>query len=143
MGPSKLVSTFPRLHKKASNDSLLNHIRLGDRVEIYWPKMKQYYPGMVTLKTRSGKHRVEYDDGDVEVLRMEKEKWRFCNESAERIAIYILGSMKERKTDDQSNNPSPEAIDKLELEKLPWTRVQEANILVYNVRIPRGLAVTA
>lgn len=93
---SERVNTRSTTHSK-TRDNLLRHLHVGDRVEVYWPIMKQYYPGKVAERTQAGRHRIEYDDGDIEVLQMEEEQWRFCDESAERIAAYILGSMKKER----------------------------------------------
>lgn len=56
--------------------------------------MEKYYPGKVAKLVGRGRHRVEYDDGDVEVLCMRNEIWRFCEESAERVVACILSSLK-------------------------------------------------
>jgi len=43
------------------------HGLVGHRIEVYWPKEKQWYAGcIVSYDARQEKHRVMYDDGDKE-----------------------------------------------------------------------------
>jgi len=42
---------------------------IGDRVSVFWPKQKSFYPGFISRladpsETHLGSHYVEYDDGD-------------------------------------------------------------------------------
>lgn len=49
---------------------------IGCRIKIWWPMDKKFYEGVVkSFDTHKSKHVVLYDDGDVEVLRLEKECW--------------------------------------------------------------------
>lgn len=49
---------------------------IGCRIKIWWPMDKKFYEGVVkSFDTQKSKHVVLYDDGDVEVLRLEKECW--------------------------------------------------------------------
>lgn len=90
-GPSTFAenSTTP-----LGNAHLLKFLHVGDTVEVYWPLMHQFYQGRVVRQENGGRHRIEYDDGDVEVLLMRDEIWRFRGESAERVVVHILGSLK-------------------------------------------------
>lgn len=54
---------------------------VGTRLQVYWRKSRKYFSGQVTQYiAESGQHRVEYDDGDVEVLAMEGERWRLLEQ---------------------------------------------------------------
>ena len=52
---------------------------LNKRIEVFWPDDNKFYRGTVG-GTYDAKGRVEvvYDDGDVEVLDLNKEKWNYC-----------------------------------------------------------------
>ena len=49
---------------------------VGTRIEVYWPKEKKYFPGIIEKITFSGRVRVAYNDGDSEMLLLSKEVWR-------------------------------------------------------------------
>ena len=51
--------------------------KVGDKIGVYWPDDDVHYPGTVASFNKEGKARVEYDDGDVETLRLEEEKWYY------------------------------------------------------------------
>ncbi|XP_047968754.1 sister chromatid cohesion protein PDS5 homolog A-like isoform X1 [Salvia hispanica] len=49
---------------------------IGCRIKVWWPVDKLYYEGVVkSFDTEKNKHVVLYDDGDVEVLRLDRERW--------------------------------------------------------------------
>ena len=66
--------------KKNENDTLCNSMKgdgaVGMRVDVFWPKEKKYYRGIVnSFDADSQRHHVIYDDGDEEkALNFEKEK---------------------------------------------------------------------
>jgi len=48
---------------------------VGWRIGVWWGDDKRFYPGYVSrFRPNSGKYHIEYDDGDVEWLNLEKEK---------------------------------------------------------------------
>lgn len=65
------------LAKCTSNESGGHTTDLVDcRIKVWWPMDKRFYEGMVkSYDPDKKKHVVLYDDGDVEVLRLEKERW--------------------------------------------------------------------
>ncbi|KAG2611293.1 sister chromatid cohesion protein PDS5 homolog A-like isoform X2 [Panicum virgatum] len=49
---------------------------VGHRIKVWWPLDKRFYGGVVqSYDSSKKKHTVLYDDGDVEVLNLAKEKW--------------------------------------------------------------------
>ncbi|KAG0495215.1 hypothetical protein HPP92_006209 [Vanilla planifolia] len=55
---------------------------VGSRIKVWWPLDKRFYEGIVhSYVPETGKHNILYDDGDVEVLRLEKEKWELIPNS--------------------------------------------------------------
>ncbi|ESQ39921.1 hypothetical protein EUTSA_v10000739mg [Eutrema salsugineum] len=57
--------------KKLATDELI-----GCRIEVWWPMDKRFYEGTVkSYDSTKQKHVILYEDGDVEVLRLDKERW--------------------------------------------------------------------
>ena len=53
-----------------------HELQVGDKIEVYWPLDDQYYPGPVSdYSEATGKHRIAYDNGQVENLKMKEENW--------------------------------------------------------------------
>lgn len=49
----------------------------GQRLQVYWPLDKAWYPGRVLSFTETqGATQVVYDDGDVEMLHLVMERYR-------------------------------------------------------------------
>ncbi|KZV51246.1 hypothetical protein F511_05903 [Dorcoceras hygrometricum] len=49
---------------------------VGCTIKVWWPMDKQFYEGIVkSFDTEKKKHVILYEDGDVEVLRLDKERW--------------------------------------------------------------------
>ena len=66
-----------------------NILNVGDRVKVFFPMDNKYYEETAThINTRTGTHRITYDDGDQEVLKMENEQYysteqgNTCNKSS-------------------------------------------------------------
>ncbi|XP_031491838.2 LOW QUALITY PROTEIN: sister chromatid cohesion protein PDS5 homolog A-like [Nymphaea colorata] len=54
---------------------------IGCRVKVWWPMDKRFYKGVVqSFDVSKKKHVIVYDDGDVETLKLEKEKWERIND---------------------------------------------------------------
>ncbi|EPS63564.1 hypothetical protein M569_11220, partial [Genlisea aurea] len=50
---------------------------VGCKIKVWWPMDEKYYEGIVkSFDEKKKKHVVLYDDGDVEVLRLDKERWK-------------------------------------------------------------------
>lgn len=69
--------------------------RIGDAIEVYWPEDSTHYAGCVTaFNIKSGRHRVEYFDGDVENLYLKDEQWRLVKRASLMPAtVQHLGSI--------------------------------------------------
>ncbi|CAA2986797.1 sister chromatid cohesion PDS5 homolog A isoform X1 [Olea europaea subsp. europaea] len=53
---------------------------IGCRIKVWWPMDKKFYEGVVkSFDTQKMKHVILYDDGDVEVLRLDKERWELVD----------------------------------------------------------------
>jgi len=54
-----------------------SQLEVGSNVEVYWPIEKQFYPGVVnSFDEESGKHLINYLDGDTEDLNLSDEIWK-------------------------------------------------------------------
>ncbi|MED6131709.1 hypothetical protein PIB30_012146 [Stylosanthes scabra] len=53
---------------------------IGCRIKVWWPMDKEFYEGTIkSYDPSKGKHVILYEDGDVEVLRLEKERWELVD----------------------------------------------------------------
>ncbi|XP_057415482.1 sister chromatid cohesion protein PDS5 homolog A-like isoform X2 [Lotus japonicus] len=53
---------------------------IGCRIKVWWRKDKKFYLGTIkSYDPLKGKHVMLYDDGDVEILRLEKERWELID----------------------------------------------------------------
>ncbi|MFS7911830.1 putative sister chromatid cohesion protein Pds5 [Helianthus anomalus] len=50
---------------------------VGSRIEVWWPADRMYYPGVVTFfDFKKKRHKVLYDDGDVELINLKRQRWK-------------------------------------------------------------------
>ncbi|XP_048133301.1 sister chromatid cohesion protein PDS5 homolog C-like isoform X2 [Rhodamnia argentea] len=50
---------------------------VGSKIKVWWPLDKQYYEGVIeAFDSVQKRHKVLYEDGDVEILNLEAEKWK-------------------------------------------------------------------
>lgn len=73
----------------ARNEYLLDLVRIGDTIEVWWPMDKRYYRGVVQSKKSKGYHKIHYNDGDEEDLLLENEQWRLIGDAAQRIREIV------------------------------------------------------
>ncbi|MQM03150.1 hypothetical protein Taro_035926 [Colocasia esculenta] len=110
----KQKRSFTGLEKCSSEKSKTDDSELvGCRIKIWWPLDKQFYEGTVqSYDTRKKKHVILYDDGDVEVLHLNKEKWELLNSNftAKKVPSLLCPSCSRPQED--SKNISPEDISK-------------------------------
>ncbi|KAK1317916.1 DNA mismatch repair protein MSH6 [Acorus calamus] len=53
---------------------------IGSRIKVWWPMDKEFYEGIVQSYDQGmKKHTILYDDGDVEVLQLDKERWELID----------------------------------------------------------------
>ncbi|PIN12278.1 Sister chromatid cohesion complex Cohesin, subunit PDS5 [Handroanthus impetiginosus] len=83
-GSTKKQKPKTGLGKCTTKDSATSAEELiGCRVKVWWPMDKQYYEGVVkSYDTQKKKHVILYDDGDVEVLRLERERWELLDNNS-------------------------------------------------------------
>ncbi|XP_072971563.1 sister chromatid cohesion protein PDS5 homolog C-like isoform X2 [Typha angustifolia] len=69
----------------ASKESIdLDESLVGSKIKVWWPDDKRFYNGMVSsFNPASKKHKILYNDGDVEVLLLSKERWEFVGGDTE------------------------------------------------------------
>ncbi|KAK7260938.1 hypothetical protein RIF29_27239 [Crotalaria pallida] len=57
---------------------------VGSRVKVWWPEDEMFYEGIIASFSASRKtHKVNYDDGDVEILNLKKERWEIIEGGAD------------------------------------------------------------
>ncbi|XP_047942253.1 sister chromatid cohesion protein PDS5 homolog A [Salvia hispanica] len=65
---------------------------IGSRIKVWWPMDKKFYEGVIkSFDTHKKKHVIVYDDGDVEVLRLDRERWELVENN---LKSKQLGSSK-------------------------------------------------
>ncbi|XP_030473954.2 sister chromatid cohesion protein PDS5 homolog A [Syzygium oleosum] len=53
---------------------------IGCKIKVWWPMDKRFYQGTIkSYDTEKKKHVVLYEDGDVEILNLEKERWELMD----------------------------------------------------------------
>ncbi|KAI4311859.1 hypothetical protein MLD38_036722 [Melastoma candidum] len=120
--PSALHSSSSKLGKCTSRkDNLLEDL-IGCRIKVWWPMDKQFYEGTVKSYDLSrSRHVVLYDDGDVEILNLEKEKWEIVNKghkAAKRLKSFKASAMKKMSPDQKidkilDNAPGLDSLEKI------------------------------
>ncbi|TKY53908.1 Sister chromatid cohesion protein PDS5-like B [Spatholobus suberectus] len=67
---------------------------IGCRIKVWWPMDKKFYGGTIkSYDPLKGKHVILYEDGDVEILRLEKERWELIDKGRKSIKKIKLSSL--------------------------------------------------
>ncbi|KAK6162104.1 hypothetical protein DH2020_001945 [Rehmannia glutinosa] len=67
--------------EKASDTIEYGKNLVGSKVKVWWPKDRMFYEGVISsFNSAHKKHKVEYTDGEVEVLNLKKERWEFVGD---------------------------------------------------------------
>ncbi|KAI3870579.1 hypothetical protein MKX03_022772 [Papaver bracteatum] len=54
---------------------------IGCRIKVWWPIDKEYYKGVIqSYDAKKKKHEILYDDGEVEVLQLGRERWELISD---------------------------------------------------------------
>ncbi|CAJ1962734.1 unnamed protein product [Sphenostylis stenocarpa] len=62
---------------------------IGGRIRVWWPLDKKFYEGTVkSYDSSKRKHVILYDDGDVEVLCLEKERWEVVDKGGKATKVF-------------------------------------------------------
>ncbi|XP_072985993.1 sister chromatid cohesion protein PDS5 homolog C-like [Typha latifolia] len=89
---------------------------VGCKIKVWWPDDKMFYDGVVkSFDPTSKKHKIVYNDGDVEILRLKKERW----ELVERDAKIDGKKAKDLSTADISSETPPSKKAKTRLGRPP------------------------
>ena len=64
-------------HQYSTSDCDPELPQAGDCVDVFWPLDNSYYSGTFQSIDEDGRHNIEYDDGEDEVLDMTDGTWRF------------------------------------------------------------------
>ncbi|XP_062222783.1 sister chromatid cohesion protein PDS5 homolog C-like isoform X2 [Phragmites australis] len=98
----------PRSRKNKGLDGSL----VGARIKVWWPDDKMFYRGVVdSFDSVSKRHKVAYDDGDVEVLLLRDEKWEFISEEKGTAVASDMPRGRKRKGDSlmEGNTETPKS----------------------------------
>ncbi|KAL2483907.1 hypothetical protein Fot_45351 [Forsythia ovata] len=91
------------LAKCSSDNGSFTADMIGCKIKVWWPMDKMFYEGVVqSFDTQTKKHEILYDDGDMEVLRLDKECWELLDDG--RKATKLSNSTKGSRTEGVSSN---------------------------------------
>ncbi|XP_075514314.1 sister chromatid cohesion protein PDS5 homolog D-like isoform X1 [Primulina tabacum] len=77
--PRNLPSKTEKISKGSRVDYGEEVVNL--RIQVWWPMDKAFYPGTVkAFDPVSKKHKINYDDGEEEILNLRKERWEILND---------------------------------------------------------------
>ncbi|XP_009790619.1 sister chromatid cohesion protein PDS5 homolog C-like isoform X2 [Nicotiana sylvestris] len=63
---------------RATEDVQYDESLVGLKVKVWWPHDRSFYEGVISaFDSGKRKHTVSYDDGEIEVLNLRKERWEF------------------------------------------------------------------
>ncbi|CAO2813544.1 unnamed protein product [Amaranthus hypochondriacus] len=63
---------------------------IGCRIKVWWPLDRRYYEGTISSYDATNKeHKVDYDDGDKEVLNLRTEQWEFIGDEYSDIDLFV------------------------------------------------------
>ncbi|XP_008451484.1 DNA mismatch repair protein MSH6 isoform X2 [Cucumis melo] len=86
--PSPGPSSLPDKEEKSHGDGVI-----GKKIKVYWPLDKTWYEGRVKMfDEKAGKHLVQYDDAEEEMLVLGNEKIEWVEESAKKFKRLRRGS---------------------------------------------------
>ncbi|EEF46885.1 nucleic acid binding protein, putative [Ricinus communis] len=67
--------------KKASGEKDYDSDLVGLRVKVWWPHDRAFYDGVIrNYDPVKKKHEVAYDDGEVEILNLKRQRWEFIED---------------------------------------------------------------
>ncbi|XP_074287057.1 uncharacterized protein LOC141612224 isoform X2 [Silene latifolia] len=79
-GKSSSKRKYPS-EENARQINVNNQELVGAKIEVWWPEDKKFYKGVVkSFDAAEKEHKIVYDDGDVELLKLKNEKWKFVGE---------------------------------------------------------------
>ncbi|KAI9118313.1 hypothetical protein K1719_010645 [Acacia pycnantha] len=71
---------------------------VGSRVEVWWPDDHEFYTGTIeSFDSAKKKHKVAYDDGDIEILNLGKEIWKPVQEGDDHASPDVSADMHSNK----------------------------------------------
>ncbi|XP_044967069.1 ABC transporter F family member 4-like [Hordeum vulgare subsp. vulgare] len=95
---------------QSKKSKVLDGSLVGSRIKVWWPDDKKFYEGAVkSFDASSKKHKVVYDDGDVERLQLKNERWEFIDEEQDENPNEAsdIGSRGRRGKQDSTGDSNP------------------------------------
>nr|XP_010322674.1 uncharacterized protein LOC101244883 isoform X2 [Solanum lycopersicum] len=73
---------------------------IGTKIKVWWPLEQAFYKGVIySFDSETNKHKVVYDDGEVEKLRLHKERWEMLEDNSSQKDSKRLCSIKDYGTE--------------------------------------------
>ncbi|CAM8985985.1 unnamed protein product [Rhodiola kirilowii] len=81
---------------------------VGCRIKVWWPLDRKFYGGVVkSYKKKTRQHEITYDDGDVETLYLDKERWELVDsgaKSAKKTSVLKRSKPSEESSKEKSSD---------------------------------------
>ncbi|XP_047310711.1 sister chromatid cohesion protein PDS5 homolog A [Impatiens glandulifera] len=108
------------LSKCTAEDHVIEDL-IDCRIKVWWPMDKKFYEGVVkSYDGEKKKHVVLYDDGDVEVLRLDKECWEIVDTGHKPTKrSKLMKTTTTRKTSPLSHHQHKKPVTSLQQNKSP------------------------
>ncbi|XP_027773828.1 uncharacterized protein LOC107021116 isoform X3 [Solanum pennellii] len=69
---------------------------IGTKIKVWWPLEQAFYKGVISsFDSETNKHQVVYDDGEVEKLRLHKERWEMLEDNSSQKDFKRTFTMKD------------------------------------------------
>ncbi|GLU20621.1 hypothetical protein SLE2022_368110 [Rubroshorea leprosula] len=104
---------------------------IGCRIKVWWPMDKQFYGGTVkSYDPLKRKHVILYDDGDVEVLRLDRERWELVDKVRKtgKKSSSLKASSKEMPSGKKSKNSGGSRQNKNSMKIVKGKRTPKKNL---------------
>ncbi|VVB14006.1 unnamed protein product [Arabis nemorensis] len=81
---------------------------VGSRIQVWWPMDRKFYKGVIeSFGVSNKKHKVLYDDGDVENLNLNKERWAMIEEEDAEAEAEEISVQEESGNESSEATPEP------------------------------------
>ncbi|XP_022731812.1 biorientation of chromosomes in cell division protein 1-like 1 isoform X2 [Durio zibethinus] len=102
------------LSKEKASDSIeYGENLVGLKVKVWWPKDRAFYEGFIhSYDSLKKKHKVNYNDGDTEILNLKREKWE------------VIEDKPESDEEEAADHPSPDGSSEMPQKKKAKTADQ-------------------
>jgi len=97
---------------KAEKDREGDETLVGKRIKLWWPVDRRFYSGTIhNYDHANNTHKIEYDDGEVELLQLVNERWELISSSQKDALRSPLKGWKQKQGKPPAEAMTPEICD--------------------------------